>query len=208
MPQCRRASPSAPLGERQNAPRQPRRQHRAHLLDAGLQEFGRPYTGSPGLAPTLGGDASHARRIDLGLRDADHVLVGHAHRQVPRGLAQQPALRPWRARRRRGSARAGRDRAARRPRPDRRRAGARLRRRCRARPPAWLAIAGCRAAGTGRPAGALRPRHRQPARGVGLPRRLEAGAEAAQVAVDAPCRRRGSRPRTPRPGSAAGRSRR
>ena len=38
------------------------------------------FTGSPGLRLHLGGDAREPRRIGLGLRDPDHVLVGHAQR--------------------------------------------------------------------------------------------------------------------------------
>ena len=81
--------PSAPLGEREDAPGEPGRQDRAHFLDAGLEELGHRERLAR-LDAHLGGDARQARRIDLGLRDADHVLVGHAHREMPRDLAQQP----------------------------------------------------------------------------------------------------------------------
>ncbi len=37
-------------------------------------------------------DALHARRIDLGLRDADQILERHAHSEMARGLAQQSAV--------------------------------------------------------------------------------------------------------------------
>ncbi len=49
--------------------------------------------GSPGLAPISDAIRVHARRINLDLGDPDHVLVGHAQRQMARDLPQQTATR-------------------------------------------------------------------------------------------------------------------
>jgi hypothetical protein len=49
-------------------------------------------TGSPGLRH-LFDDLGHALRRDLGLRDPDYVLVGHAQREVARDLAGEPPVR-------------------------------------------------------------------------------------------------------------------
>ena len=75
-------------GQRQDGTRQPWRQHGAEFLDAGLEELG-DRVGLPGLDAHLGGDAEKARRVDLGLRHADHVFVGHANGEMPRGFRQQ-----------------------------------------------------------------------------------------------------------------------
>jgi len=49
--------------------------------------------GSPGFTPIFRGDALDPGGIDLGLRHADHVLVGHAHGEMPRSLPHQPSAR-------------------------------------------------------------------------------------------------------------------
>ncbi len=76
------------LGERKDRPRQPRRQDRAEFLDAGFEEF-RDGERLIRLDAHLRGDAGKPRRIDLGLRHADHVLIGHAHGEMPRGFRKQ-----------------------------------------------------------------------------------------------------------------------
>ena len=64
------------------------RKERAHFLDPRLEELGHRERLAR-LDAHVGGDARQACRIDLGLRDTDHVLVRHAHREMPRDLAQQ-----------------------------------------------------------------------------------------------------------------------
>ncbi len=83
--------PWAALRRGENPRSEPRRQQRAHLLDAGLEEFGHRERLTR-LGADFRGDARHAGGIDLGLCHPDHVLVGHAHREMPCGLAQQASI--------------------------------------------------------------------------------------------------------------------
>jgi len=72
---------------------QPRRQDGAHFIDAGLQELGHREDPRRGHSEVAGKPGKPCR-IDLGLRDADHVFIGHAQRQLPRcGGEQSPTGR-------------------------------------------------------------------------------------------------------------------
>src|SRR5262249_8481944 len=83
-------APAALLGERKDAAGRPPRQDRAELVDAGVEELG---AGERliGLAAHLDSDAGAARRIDFRLRDANHVLIRHAPREVASDFTQQLA---------------------------------------------------------------------------------------------------------------------
>jgi len=89
MLQCTRFDPSAPFGEREDAPSKLGGKERAHFLDPRLEELGHRERLAR-FDAHVGGDARQACRIDLGLRDTDHVLVRHAHCEMARDLAQQP----------------------------------------------------------------------------------------------------------------------
>ncbi|MCZ7660576.1 MAG: hypothetical protein M5U07_23370 [Xanthobacteraceae bacterium] len=82
------AEPALARAVADDRPGEARRQHRADLLDAGLEELDDP-DGIVGAELVVGADARDARRIDLLLRDPDHVLEGHAHREVAGGLGHE-----------------------------------------------------------------------------------------------------------------------
>ena len=155
-------------------------------------------------AQFLARDAPQALGRDLGLRDADHVLVRHAHREMARDLARAACRGvPAAASASTHGAQPVEIEPARRPRPDRRRGGARLRSRCgcagagsdwrlRARAER-VSARRVRLLGRGHRSGMLRARGRRARRG--------SRADCCRP----PCRRRGSPPRTLRPASAGAR---
>ncbi len=62
------------LGEGQNSRAKPMRQDRAEFLDAGLEKLGDAER-LAGPDAHASSDPRHSLGIDLGLRDADHVLI-------------------------------------------------------------------------------------------------------------------------------------
>ena len=65
---------------------QPARQHRAHLVEARLQELGHAH-GLVGLGADLVAHLGEALGPGLEIGDADHVLVGHPQREMARAAA-------------------------------------------------------------------------------------------------------------------------